>query len=152
MSKFLKILMITLLVLSAGAIVAFYVQNTSGIFALSNLSEAISSTNMLDGLLGWTYILLFAAIILVFVLSIINMAGNRKALKRTGLLLILTIVLVVVSYVLASGDPVAVNLATEPTAGELKMTDTLLNLTYLLMAGSFIALIWGGAKKLIQNR
>ena len=144
--------MITLLVLSAGAIVAFYVQNTSGIFALSNLSEAISSTNMLDGLLGWTYILLFAAIILVFVLSIINMAGNRKALKRTGLLLILTIVLVVVSYVLASGDPVAVNLATEPTAGELKMTDTLLNLTYLLMAGSFIALIWGGAKKLIQNR
>ena len=144
--------MITLLVLSAGAIVAFYVQNTSGIFALSNLSEAISSTNMLDGLLGWTYILLFAAIILVFVLSIINMAGNRKALKRTGLLLILTIVLVVVSYVLASGDPVAVNLATEPTAGELKMTDTLLNLTYLLMAGSFIALIWGGAKKLIQTR
>jgi putative membrane protein (TIGR04086 family) len=61
-------------------------------------------------------------------------------------------VLVVVSYVLASGDPVAVNLATEPTAGELKMTDTLLILTYLLMAGSFIALIWGGAKKLIQNR
>jgi hypothetical protein len=80
------------------------------------------------------------------------MAGNRKALKRTGLLLVLTIVLVVVSYVLASGDPVAVNLATEPTAGELKMTDTLLILTYLLMAGSFIALIWGGAKKLIQNR
>jgi TRAP-type C4-dicarboxylate transport system permease small subunit len=140
------------LILSAGAIVAFYIQNTTGIFALSNLSEAISSTNMLDGLLGWTYILLFAAIILVFVLSIINMAGNRKALKRTGLLLILTIVLVVVSYVLASGDPVAVNLATEPTAGELKMTDTLLILTYLLMAGSFIALIWGGAKKLIQNR
>jgi hypothetical protein len=152
MSKFLKILMIALLILSAGAIVAFYIQNTTGIFALSNLSEAISSTNMLDGLLGWTYILLFAAIILVFVLSIINMAGNRKALKRTGLLLILTIVLVVVSYVLASGDPVAVNLATEPTAGELKMTDTLLILTYLLMAGSFIALIWGGAKKLIQNR
>ncbi|MBQ5747502.1 MAG: hypothetical protein IIV83_01695 [Bacteroidales bacterium] len=152
MSKFLKILMIALLILSAGAIVAFYIQNTTGIFALSNLSEAISSTNMLDGLLGWTYILLFAAIILVFVLSIINMAGNRKALKRTGLLLILTIVLIVVSYVLASGDPVAVNLATEPTAGELKMTDTLLILTYLLMAGSFIALIWGGAKKLIQNR
>ena len=152
MSKFLKILMIALLILSAGAIVAFYIQNTTGIFALSNLSEAISSTNMLDGLLGWTYILLFAAIILVFVLSIINMAGNRKALKRTGLLQILTIVLVVVSYVLASGDPVAVNLATEPTAGELKMTDTLLILTYLLMAGSFIALIWGGAKKLIQNR
>lgn len=152
MSKFLKILMIALLILSAGAIVAFYIQNTTGIFALSNLSEAISSTNMLDGLLGWTYILLFAAIILVFVLSIINMAGNRKALKRTGLLLILTIVLIVVSYVLASGDPVAVNLATEPTAGELKMTDTLLILTYLLMVGSFIALIWGGAKKLIQNR
>ena len=152
MSKFLKILMITLLVLSVGVIAVFYVQNTSGIFALSNLSEAVSSTNMLDGLLGWTYILLFAAIILVFVLSVINMAGNPKALKRTGFVLILSIVLIVVSYVLASGDPVAANLATEPTAGELKMTDTLLILTYLLMAGSFIALIWGGAKKLIQNR
>ncbi|MBO7203376.1 MAG: hypothetical protein J6U71_05690 [Bacteroidales bacterium] len=152
MSKFLKILMITLLVLSVGVIAVFYVQNTSGIFALSNLSEAVSSTNMLDGLLGWTYILLFAAIILVIVLSVINMAGNPKALKRTGFVLILSIVLIVVSYVLASGDPVAANLATEPTAGELKMTDTLLILTYLLMAGSFIALIWGGAKKLIQNR
>lgn len=144
--------MITLLVLSVGVIAVFYVQNTSGIFALSNLSEAVSSTNMLDGLLGWTYILLFAAIILVIVLSVINMAGNPKALKRTGFVLILSIVLIVVSYVLASGDPVAANLATEPTAGELKMTDTLLILTYLLMAGSFIALIWGGAKKLIQNR
>ena len=152
MSKFLKILMITLLVLSVGVIAVFYVQNTSGIFALSNLSEAVSSTNMLDGLLGWTYILLFAAIILVIVLSVINMAGNPKALKRTGFVLILSIVLIVVSYVLASGDPVAANLATEPTAGELKMTDTLLILTYLLMAGSFIAVIWGGAKKLIQNR
>ena len=144
--------MITLLVLSVGVIAVFYVQNTSGIFALSNLSEAVSSTNMLDGLLGWTYILLFAAIILVIVLSVINMAGNPKALKRTGFVLILSIVLIVVSYVLASGDPVAANLATEPTAGELKMTDTLLILTYLLMAGSFIAVIWGGAKKLIQNR
>ena len=144
--------MITLLVLSVGVIAVFYVQNTSGIFALGNLSEAVSSTNMLDGLLGWTYILLFAAIILVIVLSVINMAGNPKALKRTGFVLILSIVLIVVSYVLASGDPVAANLATEPTAGELKMTDTLLILTYLLMAGSFIALIWGGAKKLIQNR
>ncbi|MBR2947109.1 MAG: hypothetical protein IKC17_00770 [Bacteroidales bacterium] len=152
MSKFLKILMISLLTLSVVVLAVFYVQNSTGIYALSNLSAAISSTNMLDGLLGWTYLLLFAAIILVILLSVINMVGNRKALKKTGFLLLLTIVLVVVSYILASGEPVAVNIATPPTAGELKMTDTLLNLTYFLLGGSFVALIWGSLRKIFQNR
>lgn len=152
MSKFLKILISVLLGLSAVAIIVFYVQNTTGLFALSNLAEAMSCTNMLDVMLFWGYFLIFVAIILVLVLSIVNMAGNRKALKRTGIILLLAIVAVVVSYLLASGNPVAVNLATPPTHGELKLTDTLLNLTYILLACALIALIWGSVKKIIQNR
>lgn len=144
--------MISLLILSVGVIAVFYVQNSSGLFALSNLSGALSSTNMLDVLLGWSYILLFAAILILVILSVINMAGNPKALKKTGLLLILTVALVVISYVLASGEPVAVNIATPPTAGMLKMTDTLLILTYILLAGSFVAMAWGSLRKLFQNR
>lgn len=152
MSKFLKILLGCLLVLSALALVAFYVQNTTGIYAISNLSEAMSTTGMLDAMLIWACVLLFAAILLVVILSVINMAGNKKSLKKTGFTLLLAIVLVGVSYFCASGDPVAVNLAVPPTEAALKMTDTLLILCYILLGCSFVALIWGGIRKLIHTR
>lgn len=151
MSKLLKILLIVLLALSGVAVVVFYVQNSSGLFALSNKAEAMASTNMLDMLLFWAYFLVFAAILLVVVLSVINMAGNRKSLKMTGIVVALAIVVVGASYLLASGDPVTANLAVAPTEGELKLTDTLLIMTYILMAGSLVALVWGGIKKLFQN-
>lgn len=152
MSKFLKILLTVLLVLSVVGVIIFYVQNSTGLFALSNMAEALSTTNMLDVLLFWAYFLVFVALLLVIVLSIINMAGNRKSLIRTGIILLIAVVFVGVSYLLASGDPVVVNLATPPTHGQLKLTDTLLILTYILLGCALVALIWGGIRKLIQNR
>ena len=143
--------MYILLALSAVAIVVFYVQNNTGLFRLSNMAEAMGTTNMIDGLLGWAYVLLFASIALVVILSIVNLAGNRKALIRTCLLLVIAVVLVGASFFLASGDPVAVNTSTPPTAGELKLTDTLLILTYILMGGAVVALIWGSIKKYINK-
>ena len=152
MSKFLKILLSVLLVLSAVGVIVFYVQNSSGLFALSNIAEAMDTTNMLDVLLFWAYFLVFAALLLVIVLSIINMAGNRKSLIRTGIILAIAVVVVGVAYLLASGNPVVVNLATPPTPGQLKLTDTLLIMVYILLGSALAALIWGGVKKLIQNR
>ncbi len=151
MSKFLRIILIGLMVLSLAAIIAFYVQSGSGLYALSNLAEAMTTTGTLDILLIWAYVLTFAAILLIVILSLINMAGNKKSLKRTGFTCILAVVLVVVSYFLASGDPVAVNLEVAPTEGQLKMTDTLLIMCYILMGVTFVSLIWGSVRKLFNK-
>ncbi len=151
MSKFLRIILIGLMVLSLAAIIAFYAQSGSGLYALSNLAEAMTTTGTLDILLIWAYVLTFAAILLIVILSLINMAGNKKSLKRTGFTCILAVVLVVVSYFLASGDPVAVNLEVAPTEGQLKMTDTLLIMCYILMGVTFVSLIWGSVRKLFNK-
>ena len=143
-SKFTKILEICLLVISLIGLVVFFVNNAStGLYTVANEAEALATTGMLDVVLFWAYALVIAAIVLVVVLSIINMAGNKKSLKKTGILLLIAVVLIGVSYLLASGDPIAVNMEVQPTHATLKMTDTLLNLSYALVVIALLALVWG---------
>lgn len=151
-TKFLRILLICLLAISVIGLIVFFVQSSSGIYAISNLAEAMATKGSLDFLLIWGYVMVLAAILLVVIMSIINIAGNRKSLKRTGITLLIAVVLIGISYLLASGDPVTVNTATPPTEAVLKMTDTLLNLSYALVVIAVLALIWGSLRNLIHNR
>ncbi|HIR33289.1 MAG TPA: hypothetical protein IAB85_03595 [Candidatus Coprenecus merdigallinarum] len=152
-SKFTKILEICLLVISLIGLVVFFANNAStGLYTVANEAEALATTGMLDIVLFWAYALVIAAIVLVVVLSIINMAGNKKSLKKTGILLLIAVVLIGVSYLLASGDPIAVNMEVQPTHATLKMTDTLLNLSYALVVIALLALVWGSVRNLIKNR
>ena len=152
-SKFTKILEICLLVISLIGLVVFFANNAStGLYTVANEAEALATTGMLDIVLFWAYALVIAAIVLVVVLSIINMAGNKKSLKKTGILLLIALVLIGVSYLLASGDPIAVNMEVQPTHATLKMTDTLLNLSYALVVIALLALVWGSVRNLIKNR
>ena len=152
-SKFTKILEICLLVISLIGLVVFFANNAStGLYTVANEAEALATTGMLDIVLFWAYALVIAAIVLVVVLSIINMAGNKKSLKRTGFLLLIAVVLIGLSYLLASGDPIAVNMDVQPTHATLKMTDTLLNLSYALVVIALLALVWGSVRNLIKNR
>lgn len=152
-TKFLKILLVCLLAISVIGLIVFFVQNsTTGIYAISNLADAMATKGSLDFLLVWGYVMVLAAILLVVIMSIINIAGNRKSLKRTGITLLIAVVLIGISYLLASGDPVTVNTATPPTKAVLKMTDTLLNLSYALVIIAVLALIWGSLRNLIHNR
>ena len=152
-SKFTKILEICLLVLSLVGLVAFFIYNANtGLYTVANEAEALATTGMLDVVLFWAYALVIAAIVLVVVLSLINMAGNKKSLKKTGFLRLIAVVLIGLSYLLASGDPIAVNMEVQPTHATLKMTDTLLNLSYALVVIALLALVWGSVRNLIKNR
>ena len=152
-SKFTKILEICLLVLSLVGLVAFFIYNANtGLYTVANEAEALATTGMLDVVLFWAYALVIAAIVLVVVLSLINMAGNKKSLKKTCFLLLIAVVLIGLSYLLASGDPIAVNMEVQPTHATLKMTDTLLNLSYALVVIALLALVWGSVRNLIKNR
>ncbi len=151
-NKFTKILEICLLVISLIGLIAFFVFNgKTGLYSVENLSEALATTSLLDMVLFWAYIMVIAALVLVVVLSLINMAGNRKSLKKTGIVLVIAVVLIGASLLFASGDPIAVNMAVQPTHATLKMTDTLLNLSYALVIIALLALIWGSVRNLIHK-
>ncbi|MBQ2242711.1 MAG: hypothetical protein II318_00680 [Bacteroidales bacterium] len=152
MSKFAKILEYVLLAVGVVIIALFYVQNGSGQFALSNLADVLSSTTLVDGLLWWVYALIVLAIALILVLACVATFGNKKSLKSTGLVLLLAVVLVVASYFLASGNPVAVNVAEQPTEATFKLTDTILILTYILFVGVIVSLLGGTVMNAIKKR
>ena len=109
-------------------------------------------TTLVDGLLWWVYALIVLAIALILVLACVATFGNKKSLKSTGLVLLLAVVLVVASYFLASGNPVAVNVAEQPTEATFKLTDTILILTYILFVGVIVSLLGGTVMNAIKKR
>ena len=59
----------------------------------------------------------------------------------------------VVGYLLASGAPIeGLNMETPPSEQTLKLTDTALIITYLMLAASIIVILGGGLKTIIQNK
>ena len=96
-------------------------------------------------LLYWAYAMLILALVAVLCIGIyIAATTNPKSLVRIGIALAGAAVLCLIAYLLASGKPaIGFTGATPPTAGELKLTDTVLNLTYILGAGAIVAIIAG---------
>ena len=97
-----------------------------------------------DTILYCAYV--FAAITILAVLFgvvVIGGINNPKSLLKLLIGLVAIAVIVGVAYVLAPGTP-AVGYLGEPVSdGTLKLTDTILNLTYLLFGGALLALVAG---------
>ncbi len=95
-----------------------------------------------DSLLYCTYA--FAAIaILAVVFGVVVVGGinNPKSLIKMLLGLVAIAAVVVVAFVLAPGTP-AVGYLGEPVSdGALKLTDTVLNLTYFAFGATLVALV-----------
>jgi hypothetical protein len=104
-------------------------------------------------LLKWAYIMVALALVSILIISlIIGIMNNPKVLVKYGLVLAGIAVLCLVSYLLAKGAP-AVGLTTEqPDASTLKLTDTILNLTYITGAASILAIIFGEVVMAIRNK
>ena len=88
----------------------------------------------------------FAAIaILAVVIGVVVIGGinNPKSLLKLVLGLVVIAGVVAVAYVLAPGTPAVGYIGPEVPAGTLKLTDTILNLTYLLFGASILSLVIG---------
>ena len=88
----------------------------------------------------------FAAVaILAVVLGVVVIGGinNPKSLLKLVLGLVVIAGVVAVAYVLAPGTPAVGYIGPEVPAGTLKLTDTILNLTYLLFGASLLSLVIG---------
>ena len=91
---------------------------------------------------AYAYALIAIAAVLLGVV-VIGGINNPKSLIKLGIGIAAIAAIVVCAWLLAPGTP-AVGYLGEPVSdGTLKLTDTVLNLTYLLFGGSIVALIAG---------
>ncbi|MBR6863479.1 MAG: hypothetical protein IKM75_01325 [Bacteroidales bacterium] len=107
-----------------------------------------------ETMLYWAYAMLIFALVAVLCIGLfVTAKTNPKSLVRIGVALAGAAALCLVAYLLASGKPaLGFTGATPPTAGELKLTDTVLNLTYILGAGAIVAIIAGEIISGILNK
>ena len=117
-----------------------------GILAFVNEGSSV------DLLLRYTYFLFFAAVVIWIGLAIFIAGRNnpKNLLKAAGVVVGIA-VLVVLAYVLSAGAP-ALNVKTQPTPQWLKLTDTMLLLTYVLGGAAIIAIIVGAVRDAINSK
>jgi len=96
-------------------------------------------------LLGWAYTMLGLAIAAVVLVGLYVMAKNNpKSLVKIVYAVVGVGAVCLIAYLLAPGTPaVGLTAAKLPTASELKLTDTMLNLTYFLGVGAIVAIVAG---------
>ena len=113
--------------------------------SLKGYPDAPANDNgTVDPLLYWGYFMVGLAIVCAVVVSIFIMAANNpKSLVKLGIGLVAVAVICGIAYVLAAGsEPLAYN--GEPvTSGTLKLTDTILNLTWFAGAAAILSIIVG---------
>ena len=88
----------------------------------------------------------FAAVAIAAVLFgvlVIGGMNNPKSLLKLLLGVVAIAAVVAVAYVLAPGTPAVGYLGEPVSGGTLKLTDTILNLTYFLFGGAVVALVVG---------
>ena len=136
MSKFTKYLLYVLFAVSLVFIIGFFVNQDA----------------MLDSFLYYTYALVAIALVAAFILPMIKLFSNPKGLKKMLMFLLIAVVLIGVSYALASSEPLVVKINIEASENALKLTDAGLILTYILSAFAFLAILLGGVVKMVRNR
>ncbi len=97
-----------------------------------------------DNILYCTYAFAGLALLaVVFGVLVIGGINNPKSLLKILLGLVAIAAIVAVAYVLAPGTPAVGYLGEPVTDGTLKLTDTVLNLTYIVFGASILALVVG---------
>ncbi len=97
-----------------------------------------------DNILYCTYAFAGLAVLAVaFGVVVIGGINNPKNLLKLLLGLVVIAAVVAVAYVLAPGTPAVGYLGEPVSEGTLKLTDTVLNLTYFAFGASVLALVVG---------
>ena len=143
LNKIFKLGMVVLILIS----VAILVWGFSAGFA--NGSEALPATNVL---LTWAAIMIGIALFCWIVIGLfVSVKNDPKSIVKMGIVLVGIAVVCLLAYLLAKGDPVP-GAAVTATAGELKLTDTILNLTLIAGVGAIVAIIVGEIRLALSNK
>jgi len=129
MNKIFKIVVLALMLI--GVALTAYVFIDKGSDASVNL------------LLYWTYAMVGLAIVTILASIGMDAKVNPKTLVRIAIVIVGAVVIVGVAFLLAPGTP-AVGYVGEPVSdGALKLTDTILNLTYFAVVVAIAAICYG---------
>ena len=108
---------------------------------------ALPPTNVL---LTWAAIMIGIALFCWIIVGlIISVKNDPKSLIKMGLVVVGIAVVCVLAYLLAKGSEIP---GTDATAGELKLTDTILILTAIAGIGGIAAIIVGEIRMAITNK
>ena len=144
LNKFFKILMLVLILVSVGLLVWGSVVGFT-----TNDGQAV------DVLFYWAYVMVGLAVASWVLVGLVLMAKNNpKSLIKVGIVLVVAAALAFLAYLLAPGNPAVgrENISPADTLATLKLTDTVLNLTYFAGAAAVVAIIIGEIRLAIINR
>ena len=141
MSKYGKILKYVLWVMMIiGAIIAIWA------YAVSFTEGAV------DTLLYFAYVMVAIGVGVIILVGItISALNNPKNLIKLGIGLVAAVIVIGAVYMLSPGNPAMGYIGQEVSHGTLKMTDTLLNLTYILCALAVITIIYSAIASAIRS-
>ena len=144
LNKIFKLGMVVLILIS----VAILVWGFSAGFATPD-KVALPATNVL---LTWAAIMIGIALFCWIVIGLfVSVKNDPKSLVKMGIALVGIVVVCLIAYLLAKGDPVP-GAAVTATSGELKLTDTILNLSLIAAVGAIAAIIVGEIRLAISNK
>jgi len=138
-----KLKLLTYVIMAISAVVTIY-------FMLDTSAEG----GRVGPFLIWAYILFGLSIVLILVLPLFNIISNPKALKKMAINVGFIVVVLGLSYLLASSAQTSVTEAmpVPPSASTMKLTDAGLKAAYVLFAGSLLAILFGAVLGVIRNR
>ena len=110
-----------------------------------------AATNVL---LGWAYTVLGIALAAVICVGIyIRAITDPKSLVKLGIYVLVAAVLAGLVYLISPGSPaVGFSGPVPPSASELKMTDTILNLAYIVGGCAILSIIAGEVIMAIRKK
>jgi hypothetical protein len=145
-ANLVKIVLVVLIVLSVAVLLWGMIKGYPATVAADN--------GTVDPLLYWAYIVLGIALVSVICVGLyVTATTNPKGLIKIGIAVVAAAALFGVCYLLASGAPaIGYSGPTPPTATELKMTDTILNLAYLVGGATILSIIFAEVFIAIRNK
>lgn len=110
-----------------------------------------SENGTVDALLYWGYTMVGLGLFCWIVLGLaVSASNNPKSVIKLLIGLVAVAAICGVAYLLAQGAP-AMGMLTQPSAGTLKLTDTILNLIYFVGGLAIVSIIfgeiWGAIRK-----
>lgn len=139
LNKIIKWGMLALILVSVGLLIWGFAKGFAG--------------NAVDVLLYWTYIMLGLAVFSWVVIGlIVGTKNDPKSLVKIGIVILGVAVLCFIAFLLAKGNPAMAYNGPKVSAGTLKLTDTILNLTYIVGGAAILAIIVGEVRMAIASK
>ena len=105
-----------------------------------------------DILLGWAYVMIALALIVVVIVGmIVGFKNNPKSIVKLGIGILAIAALSFIVYLISPGNE-AMGMAVQPDKNTLKLTDTLLNLTYITGVLAILSIIAGEIAISVRNK